>query len=503
MISHNVLYNSDGIMKKTNMSFIAILFVGMILWANPIDGWGQQSSLTWKINMDSTKASINSQSIVITKTNNYIVSNSNINADCNLTCFSSQGKILWQIKNDVYQIIDMNNANSFIATNMNNKIVAVFDYSGKIVRTLDPPANATNFKWISRTYKDIDHYYFVYTDSLNREWAVSIYDNELQYAGLFMLETNSFTVHGLITIGKNIYVSRSGNGIGQYSNVVSDLYKYNKQGNMIWKKHFLDRTDMRLALSPDGNIYIGSFNTSKKNDDPSTKAWLSWGFTKIDTAGNIIWDKSWWDEYPDSIPVSVWAHDFMAIPGGGCIISGSATKLGLGNYVDQNNIEPVMVAISDQGDKIWELRYTTLPPKYTGQFLQMFWDAENYLVVSGTSISYPSYYFTPELYKYSIDGITSVKRENSDMLNEFSLSQNYPNPFNPSTTIRFNVPKQEYVSLKVYNSLGQEVAKLVQGEKPEGNYEVEFSASNLPSGIYFYKLQAGDFVESKKMILMK
>ena len=85
----------------------------------------------------------------------------------------------------------------------------------------------------------------------------------------------------------------------------------------------------------------------------------------------------------------------------------------------------------------------------------------------------------------------------------FSLEQNYPNPFNPSTTIRYTVPQQGQVNLTIYNSLGQEIKKLVSEEKRKGNYEVVFNASNLPSGIYFYKLQTGSFVETKKMMLVK
>ena len=87
--------------------------------------------------------------------------------------------------------------------------------------------------------------------------------------------------------------------------------------------------------------------------------------------------------------------------------------------------------------------------------------------------------------------------------NSFDLSQNYPNPFNPSTKIKFTVPTVSYVSLIVFNSLGQEVQTLVSEEKDVGSYEVSFNASNLPSGIYFCKIRAGDFVETKKMILMK
>jgi len=82
---------------------------------------------------------------------------------------------------------------------------------------------------------------------------------------------------------------------------------------------------------------------------------------------------------------------------------------------------------------------------------------------------------------------------------DFVLEQNYPNPFNPNTTITFGVPVKARVILKVFNSLGEEVAQLVNEEKPAGSY----NATILSSGIYFYRLQAGDFIETKKMVLMK
>ncbi len=102
--------------------------------------------------------------------------------------------------------------------------------------------------------------------------------------------------------------------------------------------------------------------------------------------------------------------------------------------------------------------------------------------------------------------VTSVDDLNSVPKN-FELSQNYPNPFNPSTKIKFSNPivgsELAQTVLKVYDVLGNEVATLVNEYKPAGNYEVNFDASHLSSGVYFYKLQAGSFVESKKMILLK
>jgi len=87
---------------------------------------------------------------------------------------------------------------------------------------------------------------------------------------------------------------------------------------------------------------------------------------------------------------------------------------------------------------------------------------------------------------------------------EYNLDQNYPNPFNPSTRIAFSIPNNANVTLKVYDILGTEVAELISNEqKAAGRYEVNFDASRLASGTYIYKLQAGDFVQTKKMILLK
>jgi hypothetical protein len=85
----------------------------------------------------------------------------------------------------------------------------------------------------------------------------------------------------------------------------------------------------------------------------------------------------------------------------------------------------------------------------------------------------------------------------------FSLEQNYPNPFNPVTTIKYSIPEISKVSLILFNLLGEEIVTLVNEEKVAGNYEIEFNASMLPSDIYFYRLQAGDFIQTKKMVLMK
>jgi len=96
-------------------------------------------------------------------------------------------------------------------------------------------------------------------------------------------------------------------------------------------------------------------------------------------------------------------------------------------------------------------------------------------------------------------GITNI----SSVAKEFSLSQNYPNPFNPNTKINFSIPKGDYVSLRVFDMLGREVAVLVNGQLTAGEYQADFSAKGLSSGMYYYSLRSGDYVDVKKMVLVK
>ncbi len=105
--------------------------------------------------------------------------------------------------------------------------------------------------------------------------------------------------------------------------------------------------------------------------------------------------------------------------------------------------------------------------------------------------------------KAAWEQLTDVKAIGGVVPAKYTLEQNYPNPFNPSTTIRYSITAPQLVTLKIYNVLGQVVTTLVNREQAAGNYEYNFSADNLSSGIYFYTLRAGNFVSTKKMILLK
>ena len=92
---------------------------------------------------------------------------------------------------------------------------------------------------------------------------------------------------------------------------------------------------------------------------------------------------------------------------------------------------------------------------------------------------------------------------NAAVVTEYALHQNYPNPFNPTTTLSFDLMESGFASLKVYNLMGQEVVTVVSGIMERGRHVAVFDAADLPSGIYIYRLEASDFMEQKKMMLMK
>lgn len=102
----------------------------------------------------------------------------------------------------------------------------------------------------------------------------------------------------------------------------------------------------------------------------------------------------------------------------------------------------------------------------------------------------------------TVENPVSVPSSNPVVI-EFRLNQNYPNPFNPSTIIKYQIPEQSLVTLKVYSLLGNEISTLVNEKKPAGEYEIEFKSETLTSGVYFYTLTTGNFTETRKMILLR
>lgn len=196
--------------------------------------------------------------------------------------------------------------------------------------------------------------------------------------------------------------------------------------------------------------------------------------------------------------------------------------------VEQNKVTLNWQTATEVNNYGFEVERTSpRPSPYQGEGVQQLpdgrgWETIGFIEGAGNSNSPKSYSFVDNqvasttlsyrLKQIDIDGKFTYSKEitveAAALPTEFALSQNYPNPFNPVTTIKYAIPEKasritHNVSLVVYNLLGQEVATLVNEQKPAGNYEVKFDASNLASGIYLYKLQTGEFSSVKKLILMK
>jgi glucose/arabinose dehydrogenase len=202
-----------------------------------------------------------------------------------------------------------------------------------------------------------------------------------------------------------------------------------------------------------------------------------------------------------TIPIIVYSHT-----GGACSVTGG--------YVYRGSRRPELQGAYIYGDycngKIWMLRYNngnvssdslliTLPTSLSSFGV----DEQNELYILG--------YTNGKVYRFNKSSSVGINNNTNPIPEKYLLEQNYPNPFNPATKIRFRISNKifakadgnENVVLKVYDILGKEVATLVNAKLNDGIYEIQFSDNKLPSGIYLYKLEAGDFTDTKKMVLMK
>jgi predicted GH43/DUF377 family glycosyl hydrolase len=171
--------------------------------------------------------------------------------------------------------------------------------------------------------------------------------------------------------------------------------------------------------------------------------------------------------------------------------TGVATSLdGITNW-QRNAANPVLVMTGGAWDQKWTEAGTVLQ---VGDTLHMWYDG--YREPESTNKIMIGHATSPLI-------ASGIAEGNQEGPATFFLSQNYPNPFNPSTTIAFELPKTSFVSLIVYNTLGIKVATLVNGDKPAGIHTVQFNGSGLASGVYLYRLQAGQFVQTKKLVLVK
>lgn len=219
-----------------------------------------------------------------------------------------------------------------------------------------------------------------------------------------------------------------------------------------------------------------------------------------------------WVEGPDTLLIGETGYYRMYLTGGPAEAGGYnvAGRFGEMNLVDTFSYQNLLALNeltqafslpfpSTQDTIYWNFGYTASDSSAD-------WDTIYSCAISLVWDSIPDpldrWNFGPKFPVKILDPITNASVEN-ERLNSYKLFQNYPNPFNPTTKIRYETIERSFVTFKIYDVLGKEVAILVNEEKPAGDYEVEFDGKHLPSGIYIYQLNAKNYVQTRKMVLVK
>ena len=384
----------------------------------------------------------------------------------------------------------------------------------------------------SPVFRQDDYVTIKYNSSGTADW-VSRYDgpgnfNDIPYG----IAIDKFS---------NVYVTGGSSGIGTRYDYAT--IKYNSTGGELWVERYNGPANYNdeakaIAVDDSGNVFItgSSDGTSSDNQDyatikyntDGTQQWLG----RYDGAGGgddayaLVLDRSGnlyvtGDSRNPAVPFS---YDYLTIRynayTGDTVwtarYNGPANSTDISLSVALDKIGDVYVTgfsggngtgndystlkYNSTGSEQWVIRYNGLG-NGNDRAISIAVDTSGNVYVTGSSsgigtaddIVTIKYFQTP----------TSVYEEGSDLLENYSLYQNYPNPFNPITHVNYSLPESSNIVIKVFDILGNEIETLVDEEKPAGSYEVEFDATGLPSGVYFYQLRSGEFISTKKMILSK
>ena len=337
--------------------------------------------------------------------------------------------------------------------------------------------------------------------------------------------------------GNNIYLTGFANfGSPNYADYTT--IRINSAGTMQWVKRYnhsgTDDKATSLTIDATGNVYVTGWV-------PGILAWESYGTVKYNSSGAELWVAVYEGpgqkiDIASDIEVdasgnifvtgksqgSNLLYDFATVKynssgvqqwvnrwtGSGANQYSYASSLKLdasgnvyvGGYSGSSVffMDYAVVRYSNAGSQQWWTKYNgTGNANDLGTAIAL--DGSNVYITGSSVGSSSNTDFATIKYAQTV----GIHQNTSEIPDSYSLSQNYPNPFNPTTQINFSIPKDGFVNITVYDAIGKEVNKLTDKHMIAGNYKVDFDASGLTSGIYFYRIQAGDYTATKKMALIK
>ena len=263
------------------------------------------------------------------------------------------------------------------------------------------------------------------------------------------------------------------------------LIKTDSTGDTLWTKTFGGtNTDIGYGVeqTTDGGYIIAGYTTSYGAG--GSDVWL----IKTNSTGDTLWTKTIGGTSADE------GFSVQQTADGGYIIAGYTSSFGAGGP------DIWLIKTGPTGETSWT---ETLGGNNPDIGLTVQQTSDRGYIIAGRTESFGAGDVDAWLIRTDSDP-SAVEQDLLSLIpDNYSLKQNYPNPFNPITTIKYQIPELNFVTIKVFDVLGSEIATLVNEEEPIGSYQIEFDATILSSGVYFYRIQAGSFVETKKMVLMK
>ncbi len=433
--------------------------------------------------------------------------NAELSADYITIKYNSSGKEEWAARyngpdslSDFASDLAIDSFGDIVVTGSSRSLSAFADYATVKYNSLGVQRWASRYNGRGPNSRDeasritIDNLGNIYITGLSDgadgsyDWATIKYNTSgieqwvSRYIGRGLNDDTVPSDLGLDDLG-NTYVTGwvGAGGSTKYATV-----KYNAQGIEQWVSYFGESgntSDPRggLALDKSGNLYVtglsevydrfGDYLTVKYNSTDGVEQW-NMRYNGLGNVGDV------------ATSIAVDNSEYIYVTG-----------YSFANF----NADFTTLKYDSDGKQVWLTSYNG--PQNSQDFPDLVTvDKSGNIYIAGRSEFNGRMIVT--LIKYKQSRTVGI-RDAKNMLNKFSLSQNYPNPFNPSTTIQYSIGKPGHVTLKVFNLQGQEIITLVDAKKQAGEHFVEWNPTDLPSGVYLYRLQSKDLTETKKLILLR